>query len=352
MRWMPVLAMLCACGDSNERPDAATSHDAPVLDAQPDAPADAPVDADPNMPATLMDTGLCVDAACTEIAAGIVPYTPRWELWSDGATKRRWIYLPPGTQIDTSDMDYWQFPVGTKLWKEFTRDGVRVETRLVMRIGAGNTSADWFYMPYVWNQAQDQAVAEKFGVPDANGTEHDVPNQVQCKQCHDNLEPARVLGFGALELDYDNADDAQLDLSALVAGGLLTDPPTLAAASYFPLPGTPADQAALGYLHTNCGHCHNPNSKVTIDITPIKLRLAVGSLGTVQATPAYTTTVNVTGMTVDTLTTLVIPGDPDQSILTHRFESTNTSVRMPLLGTEIIDPTGTTILRDWVTNLP
>ena len=44
----------------------------------------------------------------------------------DRAAKRRWIQLPEGATIDTSDMDYWQFPVGTKLWKEFVRDGVRV----------------------------------------------------------------------------------------------------------------------------------------------------------------------------------------------------------------------------------
>ena len=132
MRWMPVLLALGACGDPSVQQDASIVPD--------DAPlADVPVDADPNNPATLMDTGLCVDAACTQIAGGIHAYTPRFELWADTATKRRWIYLPPGMQIDTSDMDYWEFPVGTKLWKEFTRDGVRVETRLVMRIGAGNT---------------------------------------------------------------------------------------------------------------------------------------------------------------------------------------------------------------------
>src|SRR5262245_27296145 len=97
MRWMPLLVLLVACGGPKAQSDAAM--------------ADAPSDADPKNPPTLMDTGLCVDAACTQIAAGIKTYKPRWELYSDGATKKRWIYLPPGTQIDTSDPDYWQFPV-------------------------------------------------------------------------------------------------------------------------------------------------------------------------------------------------------------------------------------------------
>jgi hypothetical protein len=321
-----------------------------------DATADAPVDADPNMPATLMDTGLCVDAACTQIADGIVPYTPRWELWSDGATKKRWIYLPPGTKIDTTDMDYWEFPVGTKLWKEFTRDNIRVETRLVWRRSDTGTNADWFYMPYVWNQTQDMAVAEEFGVPDANGTEHDVPSQFDCKQCHDNLEPTRVLGFGALQLDYDNPTAGELDLQALIDGELLTNPPAAPTTPedpyYFPLPLDSFGYAlpALGYMHANCGHCHNPNSKQQT-ITPIELRLQVAKLGSLSQTPAYQTTISKTGMTIDDLTTLVIPGDPDNSILFHRFSSDNPAVHMPKIGTEIIDPTGKAILQSWIENL-
>jgi hypothetical protein len=344
---MPVLAMLCACGDGHSKPDAAQMIDGAV---------DAPIDADSNHPMTLADTGLCANAGCTQIAPGIREYQPRWELWSDGATKRRWIYLPPNTQIDTSNMDYWQFPVGTKLWKEFTRDGVRVETRLVMRIGAANTSADWFYMPFVWNQTQDAAIAEKFGVVDANGTQHDVPTQQQCKQCHDGTQPSRVLGFSALQLDYQSGGvGSGVTLKTLVDENLLTSPPsapTTPGDPYFPLPGnTTTEQPALGYLHANCGHCHNPNSKVYMDITPMVLRLPVGPFATVASTPAYQTTVNVTGMAQGNLTKIVVPGQPNQSILFYRFESTNPSVHMPLIGSEIMDPTGRTILRDWIANI-
>ena len=37
-------------------------------------------------------------------------FTPRYALWSDGAAKRRWIRLPAGTTIDTSNTDAWDFP--------------------------------------------------------------------------------------------------------------------------------------------------------------------------------------------------------------------------------------------------
>lgn len=342
MRWMPVLVLLIACGDQSARPDAG-GRDAPVVDAA--------IDANPNNPMTLLETGLCLDTACTQIAPGIKPYRPRWELYSDGATKRRWIYLPPGTQIDTSDMDVWQFPVGTKLWKEFTRDGVRVETRLVMRIGPGETNQDWFYMAYVWNQAQDATTAEAFGVPDANGTMHDVPSRQNCKECHDATQPSRVLGFSALQLDVDGPSGDALDLAALVGANLLTAPPTAQqGGAYFT--GAALAEPALGYFHANCGHCHNPSSKVFTDITPLNLRLTVGTLATVEGAPAYLTTVDKDGMLVDGATKIVVPGQPDQSILIKRFETTNIATRMPKLGTEIMDTTGQTTLRTWISNLP
>jgi len=336
MRWYLALALAGACGDGKQNPDAA-------VDA-----TDAPPDADPLNPPTLLDTGLCLDASCSQIAPGIKPYKPRFELYSDGATKRRWIYLPPGTQIDTSDMDYWQFPVGTKVWKEFTRDGVRVETRLVMRIGPGDTMADWFYVAYVWNATQDATTAEPYGVPDANGTPHDVPSRQQCRTCHENLKPSRVLGFSAIQLGYDDPVAENLDLAELVSQQLVTNAPP----SVYALPGdTTYQQPALGYMHANCGHCHNPSSNVFVNNTPMVLRLTVGSLGSLSTTGAYQTAVNTNGNAIGGLTKIVVPNMPDQSIMIYRFESTNIAERMPALGTEIMDPSGDTILRDWIMHL-
>lgn len=345
VRWMPVFVVLVACGDPKTQPDAAT-----------DPPSDAPVDADPNNPPTLLDTGLCVDPACTQISSDVRPYKPRWELYSDGATKRRWIYLPPGTQIDTSNMDFWQFPVGTKLWKEFTRDGVRVETRLVMRIGEDDTKDDWFYVAYVWNESQDGTTAEPFGVSDVNGTEHDVPSRAQCRECHDSLQPSRVLGFSALQLDHDDTASG-ITLDTLVTEGLLSAPPTKPSSGpYFPLPLDVFETAtpALGYLHANCGHCHNPTSEAYNDKgVEMQLRMTVDALGSLSETNTYATTILVEGTTggVDGVKTLVTPGSLEQSQLYLRFESTNPAVRMPAVGTEIVDEAGKSLLRDWILGL-
>ena len=66
-------------------------------------------------PATLRETGLYSDYASQAIDPANVSYSPQYPLWSDGASKRRWIYLPPSTRIAASDPDVWGFPEGTKI---------------------------------------------------------------------------------------------------------------------------------------------------------------------------------------------------------------------------------------------
>jgi len=49
------------------------------------------------LPLRLRDTGLYAAGSATEPAAGIVSFSPQYPLWSDGADKQRWLYLPPGS---------------------------------------------------------------------------------------------------------------------------------------------------------------------------------------------------------------------------------------------------------------
>src|ERR1043165_4284096 len=51
------------------------------------------------LPNRLADTGLFADAATETIAPDVLAYTPQFGLWSDGADKRRWAWLPPGAPI-------------------------------------------------------------------------------------------------------------------------------------------------------------------------------------------------------------------------------------------------------------
>lgn len=297
--------------------------------------------------ASLFETGLCVDRTCKQVAPDALEYQPRFELWASTATKRRWLQLPPGAKIDTSDMDLWKFPVGTKVWKEFTRDGVRVETRYIVK-QLDNDDADgaWVYETYEWNADQSDAFSVPEGSIDANGTMHDIPDNKACKTCHEQLRPSRLLGIEAIQLDFDSP---LLDLRDLSTMDVLSAPPS-GSTPYFPLPGTSTVQAALGYLHANCSSCHSTTSFVRND-TPLDLRLLTTSLGSVTQTPTYRTTVNVPTVTDKEEGTIVRPKDADNSVLIKLMNAPAQPDRMPPLATELVDTQGQTILRAWINSL-
>lgn len=347
MRSVALAALVvAACGDNLKTPDAQAI----------DAAVDVPPDAENLMPDTLAGTGLCLDAGCMQINPSAREYEPRFALWADSATKRRWLYLPPGGKIDTTDMNNWSFPIGTKVWKEFTRGPVRVETRYIAKVKPDTEPGTWFYATYQWNLAQNATMLVTAGVQDANGTMHDIPSRSSCRACHERLTPTRVLGIDAIQMDIAPPHPANLlDLDDLIAEGRLSTAVPGAVSPHFPLPGTAVDQAALGYLHANCGHCHNPSSDVH-DMAPMDLRLRTDRLATVAMTPAYATTVGVDAAIPyfeagTQYTKLVIPQDPDHSSVISRMNSMMSLRFMPAVGVQDVDPAGQTALRAWINSL-
>jgi len=236
-----------------------------------------------SLPRELSGTGLYADRTLTRTAADVHPYTPSYELWSDGASKRRYIRLPQGARIDSANMDDWVFPVGTQLWKEFTSGGKRVETRLLQRVSGAVDG--WAAAAYVWDADQREARLSVDGVDDTLETAHDVPEARACAACHAG-RAAFVLGFSAVQLSHRATSDDEWTLDALVAAGLLSQPPT----QNIRVPGDTDTRAALGYLHANCGNCHNrarPESAQHMrPKSELDLWLTTGSLQAPEATPA------------------------------------------------------------------
>jgi hypothetical protein len=64
-----------------------------------------PVDPLTDLPERLSPTGLYADFVSDTLESDVVPFEPRFELWSDGAEKRPWLSLPPSGAIDASDED-------------------------------------------------------------------------------------------------------------------------------------------------------------------------------------------------------------------------------------------------------
>jgi hypothetical protein len=279
-------------------------------------------------------------------------FSPQYPLWSDGAAKRRWIWLPPGAKIDTANMDQWSFPVGAKLWKEFSRGGRRIETRLIERIGPGNDwNTDWYAVAFQWDMAETEGTAVPAGVIDDMG-HNDIPARGQCRQCHNSQRvPSVVIGFSALQLDAVQAGGGS-QLDAAIAAGMFTVAPPGATSPHFPLPTGDAAREAQGYLHANCGNCHNADSDVQGQ-SMMKLRMLTTDLAAWNMTDAYETTADVTGqLTTVGSTALLEPGVPMASAILIRLSNTPPGQVMPPVGRETADPLGVEAVRSWIAALP
>jgi hypothetical protein len=318
----------------------------------------APAPAPSRLPERLADTGLYADFAAGQIAAGVLPFSPQYPLWTDGAAKRRWIRLPPGAAIDARDARAWRFPVGTKLWKEFSF-GRRVETRYMERTRAG-----WAYATYLWSEdGSDARLAPERGVPGAVATgaggRHDIPSVSDCKACHQSGR-SEVLGFTLLQLSPDRdplaphaaSSPEDVDLASLAARGLLrgvarqdlATPPRIAARS-------PRERAALGYLQGNCASCHNasgPLSSLGMSLeAPLAGRAAAGARETaVGVASRYVPSGAEQGAL------RIVPGDPAASVLVRRMSSRHAAAQMPPLGTHAVDEDAVRLLSDWIRELP
>jgi len=318
--WIAAALLLTSC----DAPDIAGSPCGPAL-ALPELP-------DPYRPSELRlsELGLYRDIERKVLADDVRAFEPAHPLWSDGADKRRWLRLPAGARIDSSDMDHWRFPAGTMLFKEFSREGRRIETRVIARTGCSDT--DTWMGAFVWNGDESDALFAPGGERDARGTRHDVPPAASCPTCHDG-EPGRVLGFSAVQ-------------QPLAAAKLLSHP-----MPPFAPPGDAVTAAALGYLHANCGHCHNPNGSARPD-TDMDLMLSIADRNPADAGAVRTTVGQALHYyRASPLTLRVAPRDPDRSALLHRMLERGTGSQMPPLATEAIDPTGVAIVGAWIESL-
>lgn len=313
--------------------------------------------AQPEAPADLRETGLYADFEAGVIDPAHIAFAPQYPLWTDGARKRRWMALPPGTAIDAADPDAWVFPPGTRFWKEFAFDGRPVETRLIERLADGS----WRYAAYAWSPDGSAAPrvsprGQRGAHPLPGGRSHTIPGVSDCRVCHE-ARPVPILGFSALQLSPDRdpgalhaepAADA-LDLADLVGRGLLAHypaslpPPRIAA-------GSPVERAALGYLHGNCGHCHDAASKLA------NLGLFLRHDGAAAVAPARTTTLGAPvarpapGASPEARLRIA-PGDPDRSALAERIGARSPALQMPPLGTELVDRAALALIRRWIAGM-
>jgi len=296
-------------------------------------------------PSSLECTGLYADVASQTLAPQVRAYAPAIPLWADGSGKQRWIYLPPGQKIDTTNPNEWTFPVGTRVWKQFSRDGLLVETRFFEKTMTGF----WAYGTYRWNAAATSATLSPggdFALPDG-GTYH-VPTISECQECHGGRID-RMMGFEQVSLGLAGATG--LTLEELVKEELLSPAPTTTHLEIGD-DGTGLAAAPLGWLHINCGvSCHNANPSATANGAGMVLRLDPTQLDGRPSNgfPSIVTTEGVHAKVF--VGTRIVPGDPADSLLRQLIDERG-SVQMPPIASLLVDAPDVAAVASWIAAMP
>jgi hypothetical protein len=298
-------------------------------------------------------TGMYADLGRKDLAETVFEYAPAFHLWSDGADKQRFIQIPKGEKIDASDPNEWSFPIGTKVWKEFSVAGKRVETRLLQK----TLSNHWVRATYAWND-DDSAAALSLGgdIPSPDGGTYHIPKPSECDECHRGRND-RLLGFEQVSLGLSGATG--LTLEELVKKKLITPVPDRTSLEIGD-DGTGLASGPLGWLHINCGTtCHNGNTNATAYGASMRLRLDPAELDgrEVSGFEAIRTTVD---QVVNTPTWFgqkrITPGDPSNSLLvkliTTRTVIDPASNQMPPLASRVVDKDDSDAVIAWIAAMP
>ena len=319
-----------------------------------------------NAPNRLSQSCLYTDKNLKTISPQLKKFTPNYQLWSDGSNKSRWIYLPPNTQINSSNPDRWIFPVGTQVFKEFrqttndTNKEIKVETRHLQKVKSGYGIDSWMINTYLWNKLQTDAYLS-YATSNVLNTDHDIPSRQDCIDCHKgNID--FILGFEAIQLSDIQGRFAfghgpqrksnEWTLKSLLSNKRLTHPMKIPV-----LPGTALEQKALGYLHANCGNCHNKlGHAAEQEAEHLKFRHEL-AFDTLAKTDVYKTAVNQKTHNFTAVPYIVLGAESDelalyQSALYLRINSTDEDYRMPMLATEKVDYQAISLIHQWLITLP
>jgi hypothetical protein len=325
-----------------ERPTRAPD---PTIAAAPDLPMSVACENDVGHPVDLYCTGLYARWPSLHLATDVREFDPGLHLWSDGADKQRYIWLPPGKLIDTTDMDEWTFPVGTKLWKEFSLGGHRIETRYLEKRDDGT----WFRTTYVWSEDETRATELTMGATNVRGTTYGIPTQEQCTTCHKGRRDG-VMGFEAIALSSPAATG--VTMQKLVDAHLVTRAPT----TPLEIPGSAGEQAALGWLHMNCGvACHNRSEASEAGFTGLHMRLTTDAIASVQATDTWNTAVGVVSYLQPVPNQLfyrIAPGNVSRSLIPYRDGNrSDPEIQMPPIATRLVDEAGLATVSAWISGM-
>jgi len=295
-------------------------------------------------PRTLAEYGFFQDAAARVPSDLVHAYELNTPLFSDGAEKLRYVYVPSGGVMEADGEGLLKLPLGSAIIKTFAfgegDDRRFIETRVLLHRADG-----WLALPYRWNKEQNEARLALAGgrvpisMPSGEEISYRIPNKNQCKACHSVDEEVIPIGPKARNL-------STKWLSSMRDKGWLDTVPE--GADTLPLwsnTSAMTNARARAYLDVNCAHCHRPGggaSNSGLDLSwEQQDAFAIG----IKKPPV------AAGRGAGGLLVSIEPGKPEMSILVHRMNSNEPGVAMPELGRSTIDNEAVALMREWIAQM-
>ena len=291
-------------------------------------------------------------------AADVHPYALNTPLFSDYASKARFIYVPADSTLGWQQREVLDMPVGTVLIKHFyypadERDPASerrfIETRLLK-----HTTQGWKAWGYWWNEDQTDADYKPLGgktdvdFVDAQGKTRHIayasPNQIQCKSCHSFNGDMRPIGPSVRQLHGgEHSYVSTWANSGLLVGAPFgkTDWPVMD----WRAPGITAELAARAYLDANCGYCHRHEGPASTSGLMLAYHYPTGPETGIRKSPV------AAGKGSGGLTYDIDPGHADKSILYYRMASDKAAVRMPEVGRTVAHEEGLAVVKAWIESM-
>jgi len=316
----------------------------------------------PDPPGKLSSIGAFKDLKNLEVADGIIPYEVIAPLWSDRATKKRWMAIPNNQKIEFNAVEDWKFPEGTVFIKHFdlpltdeeNGPSKKLETRFFV-IGKDNKS---YGLTYRWNEDGTDATllkvekSDNIDIVESNSVafkqKWDYPGREQCLSCH-NKNANYVLGVKTHQLNseifYNDINAYKNQVEYLSEKGIL-DKNIRNANDYskaYNINDEDADLELriLSYMDSNCAPCHQLGG-----VTDVSMDLRY------QIPLIFHNTINVevNSQASNQNNKIILPGDHTKSELWLRDSSIDEN-KMPPLSRNIKDEVYLKYLAQWIDGL-
>lgn len=299
----------------------------------------------------------------------IIPYDINSPLFTDYASKKRFIALPDNKTIAYTESGELNFPNGTILIKNFYYQGAElqvenqniiIETRLLIK---AKKTGEWKALPYVWNEDQTEAYLYILGKDleldiniDGNANRnlkftYTVPNSNMCNNCHIKDKEIVPLGPTARQLNrtnlFNNKKENQLaylkrhkKIHGLKDVNAVSKIP-----NYADKESASLNERARAYLDVNCAHCHRDGGSAKTS----------GLHLTYQETEMYRLGLNkppvAAGKGSGNLSFDIVAGKPEASILLYRMKHLEPDIVMPEIGKNTLHEEGIKLIEEWIASL-